>query len=64
VARKKNIQIFRYKCTMTDEEFKTTRKAPNPDDLISVNAYYDLNPEMDDRPEHIKLELGITNQES
>tara|TARA_Y100000780_G_scaffold168837_1_gene153950 strand:- start:2085 stop:2231 length:147 start_codon:yes stop_codon:yes gene_type:complete len=48
---------------MTDEEYKTTRKAPNPDDLVSVNAYYELNPEMDDRPDHIKLELGILDQE-
>lgn len=63
MARKKNIQIFRYKCTMTDEEFKTTRKAPNPDDLISVASYYEMNPEEDDRPEHIKKELGITTDQ-
>jgi len=63
VARKRHIQIFRYKCTMTDEEYKTTKKAPNPDDLISVNAYYELNPEMDDRPEHIKVKLGIIEKE-
>ncbi len=49
---------------MTDEEFKTTRKAPNPDDLVCVNSWYELNPDMDDRPEHIKMELGITDQES
>lgn len=60
MARKKNIQIFRYKCTITEEEYKTTRKAPNPDDLVSVSAYYEMNPEEDDRPEHVKKELGIT----
>ncbi len=64
MARKKHIQIFRYKCTMTDEEYKTTRKITNVDDLISVNSYYELNPDMDDRPEHIKVELGIVDQDS
>lgn len=60
MARKKNIQTYRYKCTITEEEFKTTRKAENPDDLVSVNAYYELHPEKDDRPEHIKKELGVS----
>lgn len=64
MARKKHIQIFRYTCTMTDEEYKTTRKITNVDDLISVNSYYELNPDMDDRPEHIKVELGIVDQDS
>lgn len=59
MARKKKIQIHRYKCTITDEEFKTTKKVDNPDELISVAAYYELNPDKDDRPEHIKKELGI-----
>ncbi|MCP4913011.1 MAG: hypothetical protein GY909_07820 [Oligoflexia bacterium] len=58
VARKKKKQIFRYNCTITDEEFKTTRKVENTDDLISVKAYYEMNPEKDDRPEHIKIQLG------
>ena len=48
---------------MTDEEYKTTRKAPNPDDLISVNSYYEMHPEMDDRPDHIKAELGVLDEE-
>ncbi len=63
VARRKNIQIFRYNCTMTDEEYKTTAKAENPDDLISISAYYEMNPDKDDRPEHIKIELGIIDGE-
>ena len=54
--RKKIIQTYRYKCSITDEEFKTTKKASNPDELISVNAYYEMNPENDDRPENIKNE--------
>lgn len=47
---------------MTGETFKTTRRAPSPDDLISVKAYYELNPEKDDRPERIKREVE-QNQE-
>lgn len=42
---------------MTEEEFKTTREAPNPDDLMSVKAYYDMHPEEDDRPEDIKKQF-------
>lgn len=49
---------------MTEEEFKTTRKAPQPDELISVASYYELNPEQDDRPERIKQELGITSEDN
>ena len=64
MARKKKVEIFRYKCTMTEEEFKTTRKAPQPDELISVASYYELNPEQDDRPERIKQELGITSEDN
>ncbi len=59
MARKKRKQIYNYKCTMTEEEFKTTREAPNPDELISVASYYELNPEKDDRPESVKKELGL-----
>jgi len=62
MARKKNVQIYRYKCTITEEEYKTTRKAPNPEELISVASFYELNPEEDDRPEHIKKELGVIEE--
>lgn len=57
MAKKHMKQIYRYKCTMTEEEFKTTRKVNNTDDLVSVSAYYDLHPDMDDRPEHIKIDI-------
>ena len=63
MARKIRKEIFKYNCTMTGEEFKTTKKAQNPDDLISVNAFYEMNPEKDDRPEAIKVELGILDDE-
>ncbi|WP_155897074.1 hypothetical protein [Bacteriovorax sp. BSW11_IV] len=55
--RKFKKQIYRYECTMTGEAFKTTREAPNPNDLVSVKAYYELNPDEDDRPEEIKKQL-------
>ncbi len=58
MARRKSKPIFRYKCTITDEEFKTTRKVENTEDLISVTAYYQLHPENDDRPDNIKKQLG------
>jgi len=61
--RKKQKQIFRYDCTMTGETYKTTREAANPDDLVSVPAYYELNPEEDDRPADIKKELGVEDSE-
>ena len=61
--RKKQKQIFRYDCTMTGETYKTTREAANPEDLVSVQAYYELNPEEDDRPADIKKELGVEDSE-
>ena len=54
MARKKEKKTYTYECTLTGEVFKTTREAPNPNDLISVKAYYDLNPDKDDRPLKIK----------
>lgn len=55
--RKSYKKIYRYQCTITGEEFKTTREAPSPEELISVKAYYDLHPEEDDRPEAIKQQF-------
>jgi hypothetical protein len=55
--KKRNKKFYFYNCTITDERFKTTEQAPNPDELLSVNAFYEMNAEMDDRPEHIKLEM-------
>ena len=48
---------------MTGEEFKVTRQAPNPNELMSLEAYYQLYPEMDDRPEDIKREASLELQE-
>ena len=57
--KKKNLKIYKYECTMTGDIYKTTREAPSPEDLVSVNSYYELNPEEDDRPETVKKQLGI-----
>ena len=57
MARKKSKRIFTLKCSLTEESFKTTRDAPQPEELISIKAYYELNPDKDDRPEHIKAKL-------
>tara|TARA_B100001971_G_C18268036_1_gene596511 strand:- start:80760 stop:80951 length:192 start_codon:yes stop_codon:yes gene_type:complete len=63
VARRRREQkIYVYECTITGEEYKLTEKAENPDDLVSVKAFYELNPEKDDRPKHIKLKLGVEEQ--
>ena len=59
MARKKHIKVYNYECSITGETYKTTQEASNPEDLISVQAFYELNPEEDDRPEHIKKELGV-----
>ncbi len=57
MARKKSKRIYTYKCSLTEEVFKTTREAPNPNELISVKAFYELNPDEDDRPLHIKKKV-------
>jgi hypothetical protein len=62
VARKKFKKTYRYSCTLTGEEFKVTTEVKNPDELMSVKAFYDLNPDRDDRPEHIKVQLEQEEQ--
>lgn len=51
--------IHKYDCTITGKSFKRTEKAEHPDELISVEAYYQLNADKDDRPAVIKKKLGI-----
>jgi len=57
--RRREKKTFKYECTLSAEEFIVTEKAENPDELVSVKGYYELNPEKDDRPKHIKAQLGI-----
>ena len=47
MARKKSIQIFRYKCTMTDEEYNVNQKVSQAEidailDKISASGYSSL----------------------
>lgn len=61
--RKKEKRTYKYECTLTGEEFIVTQKAQNPDELVSVKGYYELNQEKDDRPADIKKLLGVNSQE-
>lgn len=64
MKRRREKLTFNYECTLTGEQFVLTAKAPNPKELLSVKAYYEMNPEMDDRPAVIKKKLGLpTNDE-
>lgn len=56
MAKKRREQIYyNYECTITGENFTFTVKAPNPSELVSVEGYYSLNSDKDDRPEIEKL---------
>lgn len=59
MARKKFKKIYTYTCNLTGESFKVTKESKNPDDLMSVKAYYEMNADKDDRPEHIKVQLEL-----
>lgn len=39
---------------MTGEVFKNSEKAEHPEELLCVQSFYEMNPDADDRPEHIK----------
>lgn len=60
--KKKNERIYRYECTLTGEKYKLTEKSENPDELMSVNAYYQMHPDEDDRPAVIKKQLGVEEE--
>ncbi len=57
--RKKEVKTYKYECNLTGEKYILTKKAENPEELMSVAAYYDMHPDKDDRPEDIKLKLGF-----
>ncbi len=59
MKRRREKITYNYECSLTAEAYVTTAKAPNPKDLVSVRAYYELNPDMDDRPAITKKKLGI-----
>jgi hypothetical protein len=57
MSKKKIKKIYKYECNVTGEAFKTTAEAPSPGDLTTVSAYYQMNPELDDRPLEIKVKI-------
>ena len=57
MAKKKFQQTYVYQCSISEESFVVTEEAPTPKELVSVKAYYELNPDKDDRPEDIKKQL-------
>lgn len=57
--RRREKVTYNYTCSLTNEEFVTTEKAPHPKELLSVKAYYEMNPDMDDRPAVVKKKLGL-----
>lgn len=59
--RKKEKITYKYECSLTGEKYYLTKKADNPDELMSVKAWYEMNPEKDDRPDTVKKKLGIEN---
>ena len=61
--RRREKVTYNYTCSLTNEEFVLTEKAENPKELLSVKAYYEMNPEMDDRPAVVKKILGLTTLE-
>ncbi len=62
--RKKEVRTYKYDCTLTGETFVLTQKLTKVDELISVDAYYQLNPDKDDRPKAIKKKLGVDEDEA
>jgi hypothetical protein len=57
--RRKEKRTYKYACNLTGEEYILTKKVDNPDNLMSVKAYYEMNPDDDDRPEDVKKLLGF-----
>lgn len=59
MKRKREKITYNYQCSLSGEEFVMTEKAKEPKELLSVKAYYEMNPDMDDRPAVIKKKLGL-----
>ena len=57
MSKKKLKKIYKYECNVSGEVFKTTAEAKSPGDLTTVSAFYQMNPEHDDRPMDIKLKI-------
>lgn len=59
MKRRREKITYNYTCSLSGEEFVMTGKAKETKDLMSIKAYYDMHPDMDDRPAIIKKKLGI-----
>lgn len=64
MAKRHEQKTYKYECSLTGKTYVTTKKAENPDELVSVEGYYELNPENDDRPAVVKKQLGVESEES
>ena len=63
MARRKKEKIkYKYECSLSGEKYYLTRKLDKADELLSVNAWYEMNAEKDDRPDAVKKKLGISNE--
>jgi hypothetical protein len=43
--RKREKVTYNYQCSLTAEEFVLTEKAAHPKELLSVKAFYEMNPD-------------------
>lgn len=57
--RHKEKTIYKYDCSITGKSYKRTEKVEHPEELMSIDAYYQLNADKDDRPAVIKKKLGL-----
>ncbi|MDH4467082.1 MAG: hypothetical protein QE271_03420 [Bacteriovoracaceae bacterium] len=62
--RRREKTYYRYECTLTGKTYRLTRESKNPSDLVSVEGYYQMHPELDDRPAVVKKKLGVTTTTS
>ena len=55
MGKRDQAQYHTYQCPVTERSYKLTRRAPGgTDELLSVEAWYEMHPDEDDRPEHMK----------
>ena len=57
--RRREKIVYHYECTISGEKYTLDKKLDNTEDLVSVQSYYELNPDQDDRPADIKKQLGL-----
>ncbi len=64
MRRKRERITYDYECSLTGERYVRTEKAREPKELLSVKGWYEMNPELDDRPAVIKKKLGLLKEET